>query len=167
MDDMDGMDDMDMMMQMTYYWGTQVTVLWDFWNTNGDTFYYVITLIILFFFAVLSEGWSALAAQFRAQTNRHMMKQLLSKQENNIQSSGPKKFIGTPIDNLHYLKGAFFYTTKLILGYQLMLAVMTYNYGVSIAIFSGAFIGNFFFARFSETLTASEAKEVDEIACHL
>ena len=156
--DMDDMDSMDgMMMQMTYYWGSNVTVLFTAWNTEGDDLYYSITLIFLFLAAVASEAWSAVSAYYRGYTTTqlHGVKAPTSK---------IATYIGTRQQNLLFFFGAFFYTIKLILGYQLMLAVMTYNVGISIAIFVGAFVGNFVFARFAWN---NPKEEVDNIACHL
>lgn len=150
------MDDSMMMMQMTYYWGSTVTVLFDSWNTEGDSLYYSVTLIFLFLLAVGSEAWAAVSAYFRGFTTKKLRG---TKVTSKIAS-----YVGTREQNLLYVCGAFFYTIKLILGYQLMLAVMTYNVGISIAIFSGAFVGNFVFARFAWD---NPYEEVDNIACHM
>jgi hypothetical protein len=46
------------------------------------------------------------------------------------------------------LKLALLYLLQILLAYQLMLAIMTYNVGVSIAVFSGAFLGHYLFNRY-------------------
>ena len=150
----------DMMMQMYYYWGSSVTVLFEAWNTQGDALYYSITLAFLFLLAFGSECWSAMAASYRSS-----VKPFRQQQGMNINSY--QTIVGTKEQNLHYFLCALFYTVKLILGYQLMLAVMTYNVGISIVIFSGAFLGNFTFARFAEQSGKETVNSVDDIACHL
>ena len=57
--------DMPMGMQMTFYWGTDVTVMFEWWNTGGNLFYYLLTLIAVFLFAVAFEIFSALAVKYR------------------------------------------------------------------------------------------------------
>merc|ERR1712137_53433 len=147
-DDMD-MGDMDMGgMQMTYYWGPNVTVLFTSWNTEGDILYYCLTLAFLFLLAVGTEAWSVLGQKYRSKSN----------------GTPSTSIIGSKEQNLAYLINSIFYLVKLILGYQLMLAIMTYNAGISIVIFAGAFVGNFTFARFAPS---GEKASIDEIACHV
>eukprot|EP00339_Tiarina_fusa_P023576 CAMPEP_0117030788 /NCGR_PEP_ID=MMETSP0472-20121206/22197_1 /TAXON_ID=693140 ORGANISM="Tiarina fusus, Strain LIS" /NCGR_SAMPLE_ID=MMETSP0472 /ASSEMBLY_ACC=CAM_ASM_000603 /LENGTH=173 /DNA_ID=CAMNT_0004738965 /DNA_START=114 /DNA_END=635 /DNA_ORIENTATION=+ len=154
--DMDSSMDMGgMSMQMYYEWSITVTVLFKNWATDGNALYYSLTLIALFLLAFGSECWSAVSAKYRSSS-------VPSKGES---ESKLKSILGTKEQNIHYLVSALFYTTKLILGYQLMLAVMTYNVGISIVIFLGAFVGNFTFARFVDK--ADGYKDIDDIACHL
>ena len=153
-----------MMMQMTYYWGANVTVLWDFWNTNGNTFYYMVTLIALFLLAIIGELLSVIAAKMRVKAQKMISAGRKDKQD----ASPVVKMIGSPQENMAYLVGSLFYLVKLVLGYQLMLAVMTFNYGVSIAVFTGAFVGNFVFVRFYDSPDSIEGyNQMDEIACHM
>jgi hypothetical protein len=74
--------------------------------------------------------------------------------------------IGDVRDNLLHLRNAFMYTVRLFLAYQLMLAIMTFNIGVSIAIFAGAFIGHFLFSRISGTVAQQDAEEENHLGCH-
>ena len=159
MGDMDGMD--GMMMQMTYTWSSSVTILFNQWDTTNNTSFYCVSLLALFLIAVAGEAWSAFTATVRARSQRQEAKfQELSLQEGKSTKSGVRDILGSSQENLHLLLCAICYTIKLIIGYQLMLAVMTFNVGVSIAVFSGAFVGNFIFARFGQ-------RAGDEIACHL
>jgi len=48
---------------------------------------------------------------------------------------------------LTHLTKASLHVLQLVIGYALMLAVMTYNAGVALAVFFGAFLGYFLFAR--------------------
>ena len=151
---MDGMGGMDMTMQMYYYCSTSVTILFESWDTQGNQFYYALSLIALFTLAILSEGWSAFSSYLRSRRPPTVSEP----------RSVLARIVGNGQENAHHLVNACCYTLKLVLGYQLMLAVMTYNVGVSIAIFFGAFVGHFLFARF---VAYDQSPSSEEIPCHL
>lgn len=55
----------DMDMAMTYTWTNNVVVLFNFWDTNGNTGYYVLTLLALFIAAIISEIMSTFVYVFK------------------------------------------------------------------------------------------------------
>jgi hypothetical protein len=77
----------------------------------------------------------------------------------------PSYYVGSVQENGMHLRNALLYTLRLILAYQLMLAIMTFNIGVSIAVFTGAFIGHFLFARLG-MVGANQHTEEENIGCH-
>jgi hypothetical protein len=59
--------DMDMggmMMHMTYYWGSDVTVWFDGWTTS-DNLTYIATLLFLLCLSIFTEFWSGITIRCR------------------------------------------------------------------------------------------------------
>jgi copper transporter 1 len=60
-------------------------------------------------------------------------------------------------ENLHYLVATLLHVGQLALAYGLMLVVMTYNVGLTIAVLAGAGVGYFLFARLRQGLLVNQA----------
>lgn len=130
------------MMHMTFYWGKNVTILFDFWKVKTWT-WYAISLLIVFLFSALHE-W--LAGQRSA---------LIAKPEAKSSSAVEDGDHRTPLIT-HTLGAAqksvgkkaldsFLFGVNVGLGYLLMLAAMSFNGGVFVAIVAGLAVGHFLF----------------------
>lgn len=112
---------MDMTMQMSFYWGRNVTILFSGWpgNHHHNPGMYILALLFVFAIAFAMEaltGWPTIK---------------------------PSR---SPI--VAGLTQASVYALRVSLGYFVMLAIMTYNVGVFIAAVAGHTIG-FFVAKTS------------------
>lgn len=112
---------MDMTMQMSFYWGRNVTILFSGWpgNHHHNPGMYILALLFVFAIAFTMEALSVWPT---------------------IKPSKSPVAAG--------LTQASVYALRVSLGYFVMLAVMTYNVGVFIAAVAGHTIG-FFVAKTS------------------
>lgn len=60
-------------------------------------------------------------------------------------------------DNFHHLVAAALHVIQLSIAYALMLVVMTYNIGLTVAVIAGAGAGYFLFARLRRNVVINEA----------
>ncbi|XP_020236571.1 copper transporter 5.1 [Cajanus cajan] len=127
------------MMHMTFYWSKNVTLLIGSWKTNDWTEY----ILSLFACLVVSVFYQVLE-------NRRIRLKLIG---------AGKPFppeIETPLlrrklaGNRAKVAGAFLFGLSSAIGYLLMLAVMSFNGGVFVAIVVGLAIGYFFFRNEGE-----------------
>jgi solute carrier family 31 (copper transporter), member 1 len=126
------------MMHMTFYWGKNVTILFDSWRTTS-WFGYLLSL-----FALLLAS-----AFYQYMEDRRIRFKILA--ESNPASSDPS--ISTPLLHSRVLGGwslarfatAVLFTVDSAIGYMLMLAVMSFNGGVFIAIVVGLGFGYLIF----------------------
>ncbi|XP_057957759.1 copper transporter 5.1 [Malania oleifera] len=120
------------MMHMTFYWGRKVTLLFDSWKTNSWTSYaftLLACLVLAAFYQFLEDRrikFKLLAAG-RPPAQSPIEAPLLQRK---IAGWGPAKFAG-----------AFLFGINSAIGYLLMLAVMSFNGGVFIAVVAGLAIG--------------------------
>ncbi|KNA12804.1 hypothetical protein SOVF_122600 [Spinacia oleracea] len=133
------------MMHMTFYWGTKVTLLFDFWRTDS-WLSYSLTLLFCFLFSAFY--------QYMEDRRLCVLAMGIIPPPSNQPSSSANGNATTPF--LHprlgtrLSKSARFATAVLFgvnsaIGYVLMLAVMSYNYGVLIAVVLGLTSGYFLF----------------------
>lgn len=121
------------MMHMTFYWGKKMTLLVDSWETDSWTSY-GLTLLALFLFS----------AFYQYLEDRRIRFKLLSS------SKSPPSSIATPLLSSNARNPARFASALLFginsaIGYLLMLAIMSYNGGVFVAVVLGLAIGYLFF----------------------
>uniref|UniRef100_A0A7C8ZKA3 Copper transport protein n=1 Tax=Opuntia streptacantha TaxID=393608 RepID=A0A7C8ZKA3_OPUST len=125
------------MMHMTLYWGTKVTLLFDWWKTESWPSYYL-TLLFCFLFAAFyqyleDQRLSLLALATKTSSGPCMNTPLL-----------PSRF-GTRLTNPARIGTAALFGVNSAIGYLLMLAVMSFNGGVFIAVVLGLAVGYFLF----------------------
>ncbi|KAJ8427268.1 hypothetical protein Cgig2_021774 [Carnegiea gigantea] len=125
------------MMHMTFYWGTKVTLLFDWWKTESWPSYYL-TLLFCFLFAAFYQyledrRLSLLALATKRSSGPSINAPLL-----------PSRF-GTRLDNPARVGTAALFGVNSAIGYLLMLAVMSFNGGVLIAVVLGLAVGYFLF----------------------
>ncbi|CAN4106040.1 unnamed protein product [Withania somnifera] len=102
---------MNMMMQMNFYWGKDVTILFKGWPDNNLGMY-ILSLLFVFFIAFGVE----------------------------IMSMGPAMIIKRRIAS-GLIQAGIYYTLRMVLVYFVMLAVMSFNIGVFIAAILGHGLG--------------------------
>ncbi|KAJ8427267.1 hypothetical protein Cgig2_021773 [Carnegiea gigantea] len=125
------------MMHMTFYWGTKVTLLFDWWKTESWPSYYL-TLLFCFLFAAFYQyledrRLSLLALATKRSSGPSINAPLL-----------PSRF-RTRLDNPARVGTAALFGANSAIGYLLMLAVMSFNGGVLIAVVLGLAVGYFLF----------------------
>eukprot|EP01018_Ginkgo_biloba_P015558 Gb_28691 [translate_table: standard] len=135
------------MMHMTFYWGKQVTLLFDDWKTQ-TWLSYSLTLVAVFLFSVFHEYIVNLRSRFNgvstAKDPSDLRVPFLRKPSNAYTSKGVESVL---------------FGLNAGLGYLLMLAVMSFNGGVFIAAILGFIVGYFIFR------SGSEAKQDSENSC--
>lgn len=131
------------MMHMTFYWGRKVTLLFDSWSTDS-WFSYSLTLIACLLFSVF----------YQYMEDRRLRFKLLSSSalRNNADGSvdttpllSTKIFAGGSRWNLGRFAGSALFGINSALGYFLMLAIMSFNAGVFVAIVVGLAVGYLLF----------------------
>ncbi|KAF7817343.1 copper transporter 5.1-like [Senna tora] len=131
------------MMHMTFYWSYKVTLLIDSWKTNSWTSY-VLTLLA----CLLASSF------YQYLENRRIRIKLFSSPTPQIQIpllqsniAGDKAKLGLKF------AGAILFGVNSAIGYLLMLAIMSFNGGVFIAVVLGLTIGYFFFRSEGEDVS--------------
>ncbi|XP_047322655.1 copper transporter 5-like [Impatiens glandulifera] len=146
------------MMHMTFYWGTTVTLLFDFWKTDS-LISYILTLLVCFLFSTFYQYLEDRRLRFKLQS--------LNSSKTVINSSpSPGASIDSPL--LLFRRGGRWSVVKVggsvlfginsALGYFMMLAVMSFNGGVFIAIVFGLAVGYLLFRNGDE-----DAVDVDVV----
>lgn len=135
------------MMHMTFYWSYKVTLLIDSWKTDSWTSYALSLLACL----LVSSFYQYLE-------NRRIRLKLISSDKH---SPTPQIQIPLLRSNLAGEKakmgvkfaGAILFGVNSAIGYLLMLAIMSFNGGIFVAIVVGLTIGYFFFRSEGEDVS--------------
>ncbi|CAN1167422.1 Copper transporter 5 [Linum perenne] len=123
------------MMHMTMYWGIKVTILFDSWKTDS-LFSYLLTLLACLLFSTFYQYMEDRRLRFKAAA-------LSSSSQSPPSVNAPlllRKLSGNPLQPAK-LAGALLFGINSAIGYFLMLAIMSFNAGVFIAIVLGLTIG--------------------------
>ncbi|KAL4283729.1 hypothetical protein GQ457_16G002360 [Hibiscus cannabinus] len=136
------------MMHMTLYWGKDVTLLIDSWNTDS-WLSYLLTLLACFIFASFYQYMEDRRLRFRS-----------------LASSDGASVPLLP----NYRSPAKFATALLFginsaVGYLLMLAIMSFNGGVFLAIVLGLAVGYFLFRSADDEKMAAAVAVENVCAC--
>ncbi|XVF35144.1 hypothetical protein REPUB_Repub18cG0119800 [Reevesia pubescens] len=137
------------MMHMTLYWGKDVTLLIDSWKTDS-WLSYLLTLLACFLFSSFYQYMEDRRLRFRS---------LASSSSSSNPSSQPSSTSAAAVPFLpKYRRSAKFATAVLFginaaIGYLLMLAIMSFNGGVFLAIVLGLAVGYLFFRCEDEETT--------------
>ena len=119
---------------MTFYWGKNVTVLFDFWKTNTWTSY-ALTLLSCFLFSLFYQY---------LEDRRIAFKSLSFPVSSTVDSSSPL-LSSKQIGRWNKLGVAAIFGVNSALGYMLMLSVMSFNGGVFLSVVFGLSVGYFLF----------------------
>ncbi|XP_015087534.2 copper transporter 1-like [Solanum pennellii] len=103
---------MNMVMQMNFFWGKDVTILFKGWP-NNNLGMYILSLFSVFFMAFGIE----------------------------IMSMGPIMINKSPIRAVGIIQSGIYYTLRMVLVYFVMLAVMSFNIGIFIVAILGHGLG--------------------------
>ncbi|KAK4277285.1 hypothetical protein QN277_015302 [Acacia crassicarpa] len=140
------------MMHMTFYWSKTVTLLIDSWKTDSWTSYLLSLLACLLasaFYQYLENRRLRLKAITFQKPSATAPQNQIPLLRSNL--AGDKAKLGVK------LAGAFLFGFNSAIGYLLMLAVMSFNIGVLVAIVIGLAIGYFFFRSGNDEGTFIEA----------
>merc|ERR1711916_168440 len=142
------MMDMDMDMKMYFHTGTHEMLLFKPWELNTDA-KYAVAFIGLLLLTVFYEFLTA----YKPVLDAYLI--------SNAQSSSSGETIPWSVQPVR----AGYHVLRLAIAYIIMLAVMTYNVGLLMAILLGAFIGFFLFNRqLYGSLPGNE--QTDVAGCH-
>lgn len=116
-------------MHMTFYWGRDVTLLFDFWKTATWTDY-SLTLLACFFFSLFYQYLESFRLRLKS-------------------LSSPPKSLSEPListgkttsSRWGKVAGAAIFGANSAVGYMLMLAIMSFNGGVFVAVVVGLTVG--------------------------
>ncbi|KAL2548558.1 Copper transporter 5 [Forsythia ovata] len=130
------------MMHMTFYWGRKVTILFDSWKTDSWISYFI-SLVACFLFCVF----------YQYMEDRRLKLKLLT-----LNTKNPPSSSGGGVNSpLLYSKsgggkwsasrfaGAILFGVNSAIGYFFMLAIMSFNGGVFIAVVLGLAVGYLIF----------------------
>ncbi|KAH0770851.1 hypothetical protein KY290_014832 [Solanum tuberosum] len=134
------------MMHMTFYWGKKVTLLFDFWRTDSWTSY-AVTLLACFIFALFYQYMEDRRQRFRiisANFRRNYPPPPPSSAAVNTPLLYTFPTVGGKWNSARFATAIVFGINSAI-GYMLMLAVMSFNGGVFMAIVLGLAIGYLLF----------------------
>ncbi|KAK4274531.1 hypothetical protein QN277_017736 [Acacia crassicarpa] len=135
------------MMHMTFYWGYKVTLLIDSWKTRSWTGYalsLLACLLVSAFYQYLENRRIRLKLILSSKPSQTLQIRTPLLQSN---LDGEKARLGVK------LAGAILFGVNSAIGYLLMLAIMSFNGGVFIAIVVGLAIGYFFFSSEGEDVS--------------
>jgi copper transporter 1 len=125
------------MMHMTFYWSRSVTLLFDSWKTN-TWLGYVLTLLVCFLFSVF----------YQYMEDRRIRLQLSSINKSQSPIEVPllnSKFSCSARWSPLKFLGALIFGVNAAIGYLLMLAIMSFNGGVFVAVVIGLAVGYLLF----------------------
>ncbi|XP_070028967.1 copper transporter 5.1-like [Nicotiana sylvestris] len=125
------------MMYMTFYWGSKLTLLFDFWRTDSWSSY-ALALFICFIVSVLYQYM---------EDHHQRFKILSSNSKKNYPPSSSNAAVNTPLLYSFSIVGDVWNSAKFAtailfginsaFGYMLMLAIMSFNGSVFVAIILG------------------------------
>ncbi|XP_024022701.1 copper transporter 5.1-like [Morus notabilis] len=134
------------MMHMTFYWSKQVTLLVDSWRTSSWTGY-VLTLLACLIASAFYQYMEDLRLRIKIAS--------AGKPSSTQQIEAPllQKRFASGKWSLARLAGALLFGVNSAIGYLLMLAIMSFNGGVFVAVVLGLAVGCFLFRTSDEDVT--------------
>lgn len=125
-------------MHMTFYWGKTVTLLFDFWRTDS-WLSYAFTLLACFIFSIFYQYLEDRRLRFKLISSG-------SPQAGGDSTTTPL-LVGTKGGkwSAGRILGAALFGVNSGIGYFLMLAIMSFNGGVFVAVVLGLAVGYFVF----------------------
>ncbi|KAF4386311.1 hypothetical protein G4B88_003528 [Cannabis sativa] len=140
------------MMHMTFYWSKEMTLLIDTWRTSTFTGY-ALSLLACFIVSAFYQYLEDLRLRLKIASAG---KPSSSSDQNQIDSSSQTPLLRKNIAgkwSIARLAGALLFGVNSAIGYLLMLAIMSFNGGVFVAIVLGLTIGCFVFRTADDDVT--------------
>nr|GMD47563.1 copper transporter 5.1-like [Ipomoea batatas] len=136
------------MMHMTFYWGKNVTLLFDFWKTDSWTSY-TLTLLACLIFAVFYQYMEERRQRFKLISSLSAKKGVPPPSQSQASPIDAPLLYSLPsVGGWRYaarFAGAVLFGVNSAIGYMLMLAIMSFNAGVLIAVVVGLSVGYLLF----------------------
>jgi copper transporter 1 len=127
------------MMHMTIYWGKKVTLLVDWWRTK-TWMSYLLTLLACFLFSAFYQYMEGRRLRFKSSTSK------TSSTMPSITVSLLSKIGHTrPVISPARLAASLLFGANTAIGYLLMVAIMSCNGGIFLAIVLGLSFGHYLF----------------------
>ncbi|KAI8553326.1 hypothetical protein RHMOL_Rhmol05G0006600 [Rhododendron molle] len=153
------------MMHMTMYWGTDLTLLFDWWTTDSWPTY-SLSLLACFLFSLLYQFLESLRILLFKPTSAAAPAADLPSQPSSIEAPLLSKSGGGGRKNsLRRLAHAAFFGVNAAIGYALMLAVMSFNGGVFLSVVLGIFAGYYWFRSGDLVSESNDAVAENSCAC--
>nr|XP_043621344.1 copper transporter 5-like [Erigeron canadensis] len=121
------------MMHMTFYWGNNVTLLVDLWKTDS-WFAYFVTLVVCFIASVFYQFMEDQRLQFKLLSSKTAVENAPLLHTKFGSSGRQARFIGSLLFGINSA-----------MNYLMMLAIMSFNGGVFMAIVVGLAVGYWLF----------------------
>ncbi|XP_044463182.1 copper transporter 5 [Mangifera indica] len=131
------------MMHMTLYWGIEVTLLFDFWKTDS-WLSYLLTLLACFLFASFYQYMEDRRLRFKTLSSANPAAPSVPGTTATPLLVKPRRVSAARVS------AAMLFGVNSALGYLLMLAIMSFNGGVFLAIVLGSSVGYFLFRHGDE-----------------
>ena len=147
-------------MHMTFYWGKDATILFDGWKTSTWITYFP-SLLVLFLVSVF-YAYLSIARVSPPSSSFLSAKPTYSVISDPLVSDGGRKR-KLPVPSSRKLLNSVIFGVRVAISYLLMLAVMSFNGGVFIAVVLGFTVGYYFASDLSSD-SDSSADEGD-ICC--
>ncbi|XP_059662060.1 copper transporter 5.1 [Cornus florida] len=130
------------MMHMTFYWSREVTLLFDSWKTDSWTSY-GLTLLACLLFSIFYQYMEARRQQFQLLSVNNKPSSAAAATQTTIDTPllYPKLAAASRIWSAARFAGAVLFGVNSAIGYLLMLAIMSFNGGVFVAVVVGLSIG--------------------------
>ncbi|KFK26290.1 hypothetical protein AALP_AA8G228700 [Arabis alpina] len=131
------------MMHMTFYWGIKATILFDFWKTDS-WLSYIISLLACFLFSAFYQYLENRRIQFKSLSSSSSGNTPPPQSDSGVSAPLIPKS-GNTTRSIAKTASVLLFGVNAAIGYLLMLAAMSFNGGVFIAIVVGLTVGYLFF----------------------
>ncbi|XP_058213494.1 copper transporter 5-like [Rhododendron vialii] len=153
------------MMHMTMYWGTDLTLLFDWWTTDS-WLAYSLSLLACFLFSLIYQFLESLRLlRFKPTSAAAAAAYLPSQQPPSEAPLLSKSGGGGRKHSLRRLAHAALFGVNAAIGYALMLAVMSFNGGVFLSVVLGISAGYYFFRCGDLVSESNDAVVENSCAC--
>lgn len=128
---------------MMFHLKSDLNLLFESWDISS-TKVLVGSCIAVLFASILYEGLKIFRA--RLMDKRKIMAKQIEQEASTVQISGPRRDCWINMCNIHHLSQTVLHVVQVVLGYLLMLVVMTFQVYLGIAVVIGVGLGYFFFS---------------------
>eukprot|EP00271_Cylindrocystis_brebissonii_P008716 TRINITY_DN2319_c0_g1_i3.p1 TRINITY_DN2319_c0_g1~~TRINITY_DN2319_c0_g1_i3.p1 ORF type:complete len:182 (+),score=24.00 TRINITY_DN2319_c0_g1_i3:482-1027(+) len=141
-----------MSMQMTFYWSTSATILFDAWKVSTVA-EYIAALIGVFLFCMLHELLTTYRMTFIATACSVAAR---TTDGNSSETNLKERIMGPCLSGTSKLIGALLYTLNAASSYLIMLIIMSFNLGLFLAVILGLGAGFLLFGFGRSAMAAGD-----------